>query len=766
MREVQDFLVRIFGTVGDLPSGCGFLVDKDNRHVLTCCHVVNAALGRREISQPSAPVFLDFPFLAPNRPLKAEVERWHYAADDPLHDICVLKLLDDSPSNAQPAPMVRATDYSGDAFRAFGFPKDFESNGREVRGVLGAKQVNGRVLAEGISQFGYFIEGGFSGTPIWNSTRGGVCGMAFQVDTPATLKVASIIPTEQLMQSAGDLIELSGMIPDYLRRLIADLESRRGVLQYVDLSGQTEISFEKRTVDFDIDDEFGFSELVNKPQSPQKETVHLGKIRDVLDKHSCFVLIGDAGSSKTTTIRRLALEAARKYLLDNNAPLPLLFYLPRWESGLTIEEFLNQQCIALGLSFSSDLIALLKSGEVLLYLDGLNEMGRQGVENAKALKSWLSSTDAPQHIIVTCRKDNYIGDFELGIPVVHIELMSDDHIREFVRNYLPKKAEGLLKRILPSDDQAKRDSRHLYHLAKNPYMLAALIVIFDQVTIEELPHNNGKLFQMLTKALAKREVQRNTKGWIPLEIRLPIIEVELAKLAFAMINEERGTEVELSYATQYLDKLTLEAASRSTYIEINNQKVRFYHQLMLEYFSAKYMCENINTISTLVYKPHYIHIQITDAAGDGYAVRQERKGSKWDNTFDNVIGIIEDIESILHELSAIDCLLALKIVLENNIKLNNLTSVILLDKLLDEFNILVNFGIGGSAVKVYGGYYPTINNWYTYSALGYLNDFGAKNRLSNCLADENETVSQLAKKIKSRIEEIRPLSDYFFGERT
>jgi len=462
MHEIRDFIVRIFGErVNDLPAGCGFLVGTDRRHILTCCHVVNTALNRREITKPPETVFLDFPFLRPKLLCKAKIYRWHYDIDDNLHDICVLELLDEIPLAAKPARLIQADDYSDDAFRAFGFPHKFEDNGREVKGVLGATQVNGRVLAEGISQFGYFIEQGFSGTPIWNRTRRGVCGMAFQVDTTVAVKVASIIPTEQLIQVAPDLLELSGGVPNYLRRLIADLESRRGVLQYVDMAGQTETSTAHQNSFLDIDDEFGFSELVKKPHTAQKNIIHLGKIRDVLDKHQRFVLVGDAGSSKTTTIRRLAFEAAHKRLTDDNVQMPLLLYLQRWESRLTVEEFINEQWIKLGLADYGEPIQLLKSGKVLLYLDGLNEMGGKGAENAKKLKQWLGSPNAPQSVIVTCRKDNYVGDFELGIPIIQIDPMSDEHIQQFVRNYLLTKAEDLLKRILPSNNRSEEDKRHL-----------------------------------------------------------------------------------------------------------------------------------------------------------------------------------------------------------------------------------------------------------------------------------------------------------------
>lgn len=650
MREVRNFIVRIIGgDINNIPVGCGFLIGTDKRHIFTCCHVVNAALNRREITKPSEIVLLDFPFLAPNFLFKAEVDRWHFEINDVLHDICVLKLLDEIPVDAKPAPFVQADDYSGDAFRAFGFPDGFEDNGREVKGILGAKQVNGRVLAEGISQFGYFIEQGFSGTPIWNSTRGGVCGMAFQVDTPAAVKVASITPAEQLMQVAPDLIELRGIVTNYLRWLIADLESRRGVLQYVDLSGQTKVSNDDQSPFLDIDDEFGFSELVPKQHTDQKEPIYLGKIRDVLDRHSRFVLIGEAGSSKTTTIRRLVLEAARKRLLDDNAPLPLLLYLPRWESGLTAEEFIYSQWVASELAEYGDPMQLLKSGAVLLYLDGLNEMGGQSGENAKKLKSWLSSSDAPQSVIVTCRKDNYAGDFQLDLPIVQIESMSDEHIQQFVQNYIPDKAEALLKRILPKDNQGKQDKRHLYHLVRNPYMLAALIVVFVESPDKELPLNNGQLFQLLVRALGKREAKRFSRGWLPFDECFAAIEKALANLAFAMINENKGTEISVEYAGRYLDNTILNASYSANYLDITESGVHFYHQLMLEYFATLMMLSDFNqNVESTKYWPK---LEKPQRVPDVFEYLEELTSLKWDTVVGMLLGIVPNVLAVFSWIS-------------------------------------------------------------------------------------------------------------------
>jgi hypothetical protein len=56
--------------------GAGFLVDE--QHFFTCAHVVTQSLDlAKDISDaPQAPIWLDFPLLAPKKLLTAKVVRW------------------------------------------------------------------------------------------------------------------------------------------------------------------------------------------------------------------------------------------------------------------------------------------------------------------------------------------------------------------------------------------------------------------------------------------------------------------------------------------------------------------------------------------------------------------------------------------------------------------------------------------------------------------------------------------------------------------
>ncbi len=650
MREVREFLVRVFGQQDSVPSGCGFLVGSERQHIFTCCHVVNDALGRSDRTRPLEPLYVDFPFLAAKRHIRAEVFQWHYDPEDSLNDIAVLKLQEPAPNGARSATFVTSDDYSGDAFRAFGFPKGLydadgreDNNGRDVNGTLGATQVNGRVLAKGISEFGYFIERGFSGTPIWNSTRNGVCGMAFQVDTPIDVKVASFIPTELLSKAAADIIKVhlqkrnDPEVERYLQTFIAELEKRRGVLQYADLSGSTQedISW--------FDDEFGFSELVRKHKTADKDEtkIPLGTIHDALNIHKKFVLIGDAGGSKTTTIRRLALETAKKRLADSDEPLPLLLSLHRWHDEITFEDFIRTQWTQEQLPASDNPIQLIQYGRVILYLDGLNEMGANGSNRAKDIKSWLQSANVHTHVIITCRKDDYTDDFDLNIPVVQIDPMNDKQIRGFAKKYLDMRSKEFLKRILPSDKKSREDLRHLLHLARNPYMLSALIFVFTNSSEQELPQNYGVLFDKLVRALAVREVKRNSLGWNSSDSIFSELKQSLANLAFSMIDQDRGIEVSIDFATDFLDENALKMAQSANYIEVNGSNLRFYHQLMQEYFASCKLDSN------------WVYFLLKDIKTfPVYRV------PKWKNSIIAHAGLTDDISNLLEILYAHDIFLA------------------------------------------------------------------------------------------------------------
>ncbi|HBB32238.1 MAG TPA: serine protease [Cyanobacteria bacterium UBA8803] len=210
-------ITRIFHTNGAV-VGAGFLVS--GQYVLTCAHVVTAALGiSGNITEaPTGSIDLDFPLVAPGQKIKAQVVFWQPM--NPLavgEDIAGLRLEGVLPNDAQPVQLVTADELWAHPIRIFGFPSG-HNNGVWASGVLRDKLANSWVQIEDDKVPGLRVERGFSGAPVWDETLAGVVGMTVAAETQRQEgKVAFIIPTKVLNQAwsiLGQSLDVGGKQPN------------------------------------------------------------------------------------------------------------------------------------------------------------------------------------------------------------------------------------------------------------------------------------------------------------------------------------------------------------------------------------------------------------------------------------------------------------------------------------------------------------------------------------------------------------------------
>jgi hypothetical protein len=195
------FLVRFpHGAAPARAAGVGFLVAE--RHILTCAHVVNLALGRDERA-PDRPseqdfVYVEFP-LADGAICRAHVERWQPPPSSGISggDIAGLIVVGGSlPSGVEPAQLTSGAP-AGCQVEVFGYP----SGVGRPDGVW----ASGRVLREvrkDLLQIDADREGawraqfGFSGGPVIDRATGAVIGM-FKAADPygGTATVTRFPPT-------------------------------------------------------------------------------------------------------------------------------------------------------------------------------------------------------------------------------------------------------------------------------------------------------------------------------------------------------------------------------------------------------------------------------------------------------------------------------------------------------------------------------------------------------------------------------------------
>ena len=265
---------------------------------------------------------------------------------------------------------------------------------------------------------------------------------------------------------------------------------------------------------------------------------------------------------------------------------------------------------------------LLAQRRLALLLDALNELPAERradkVEEVRALVQQAQRADTVA--VVTCRRLDYTGDLDLGIPEkVDIAPLDPGRIRDFCARYLPDDGEALFWALAgediahywqvwqregkgdfdalwasdaicqgtsTSDDDLLRElrralrgagtSRLLLPLARNPYMLYLITQVYDERG--ELPPNRGKLFDLFVDILLERET-------------LPAAEAEalraqLAELAFTMRRDGLGTSVPRATAQRCLSDDQLYRAASANLLE-GADEVRFTHELLNEYFAAR-----------------------------------------------------------------------------------------------------------------------------------------------------------------------------------
>ena len=181
--------------------GAGFLVNQ--YHLLTCAHVVTAALGIPTNTQesPDGTIELDFPLIAPGQQVAAKVVFWQPVNPGQRgEDIAGLQINQTLPMGVSPVQIVKTSEYWQHQFRIFGFPQGHDA-GVWASGELKDIQSTGCLQMEAIKVPGYQVEPGFSGSPVWDESLSGVVGMAVAAEKKREgVKAAFLIPTNVLVE--------------------------------------------------------------------------------------------------------------------------------------------------------------------------------------------------------------------------------------------------------------------------------------------------------------------------------------------------------------------------------------------------------------------------------------------------------------------------------------------------------------------------------------------------------------------------------------
>ena len=356
------FTVRVLCGGSTVSAGLGFVVGE--RHIVTCSHVVNVALGRgaREQSMPGADerVYIDFPILGDNEgaPVrKCRVQVWvppprsGHSGGDVAGLILLGEGMPDGAGNARLLDSVSALDTAIDIF---GFPGNppRRSNGAWVRLRLRSAVIGGNVQLDIDSQSAVRTQPGYSGSPvtITDGVGDAVIGILAVASNDMDSRDSYAIPTSKLVEAW----------PDLLGNLTIPRCPYRGLRPFTTEDAATGIFVGR-------DDE-------------------VRQLRQMVDRQTMVIVTGSSGVGKSSLInagligalRReewvtasfrpgsMPFDALAKVIFEIERPeeMPNLDDLIRWSNRLRSE----------GLAKLGPQLALLRGHPILLHIDPLEEV--------------------------------------------------------------------------------------------------------------------------------------------------------------------------------------------------------------------------------------------------------------------------------------------------------------------------------------------------------------------------------------------------------
>jgi hypothetical protein len=417
---LQQGIARVRGSTTSPVAGSAFLISP--RHVMTCAHVVNVAIGRAwsiaERPKPGVTLEVEFPFGRRGTGMTATVAEWRPPGDGIATDIAVLEL--EREVQERPYCTIAGMPRRGQAFWTKGFPAG-QDGGMDASGELGTPIEHGRLLAHGSALPGFFIEGGFSGSPLLDEASNAVIGMAAAAARDETKRTAFIIPADQLERAWPLLAQ------PYKGLFTFREEDRRfffGRENYVD-----ELTQKLRRMPFVA--------VVGRSGSGKSSLVRAGLLPRLNDEGAWRILVMRPGAPSADPIRNLAvclLDAARVVgpglgaMLDEDAVAGLATALGNHPAVLP--EHLHRlagdgpdaRCLLLVVDQLEELFTLVSDPH------GDDECGVRArfVQCLKAAVDTTRTRDPAARCIVTLRAD-YLGR-ALGIRAL-ADLLKDADIK-------------------------------------------------------------------------------------------------------------------------------------------------------------------------------------------------------------------------------------------------------------------------------------------------------------------------------------------------
>jgi tetratricopeptide (TPR) repeat protein len=348
--------------------------------------------------------------------------------------------------------------------------------------------------------------------------------------------------------------------------------------------------------------------------------VHKGPLLECIDNYQRVMLLGEAGSGKTTSLWRIALRYARRarqkqfdlypviplYASLNDLKIPttsaLLNMLRDVICTYERSTWLERQGIKWGKKVSERVEELLEDGRVILLLDGISEVpGEIQTEAVAAIKEFL---DLPKYagsrVVLATRSKSRQDPVNYDIDELILMPFTDKAMSSFL-SARKVHIETALRRL---------DSIDLKNACRNPGVLAMFADLYKRPEAD-LPLNRGQVFRRYVEELLidGRGKWNSSYGWRWVDKALFINAT--SRLAYAMVSQgairlpiAKAQELIKDAISRRQGVEALDVIEQATFCSLTEcladcTEIRFKHDLLCSYFTAEELEHRLRTNGSL-----------------------------------------------------------------------------------------------------------------------------------------------------------------------
>jgi energy-coupling factor transporter ATP-binding protein EcfA2 len=273
----------------------------------------------------------------------------------------------------------------------------------------------------------------------------------------------------------------------------------------------------------------------------------------IIKKNKQLVILGPAGSGKTTTINRVALDNASKFIKHrSDGYIPIIVPLRDYgTNGLqeVIGSILKRWAITL-----EHIEGDLRAGKFLIIFDGLNEVSSKLRSQCFQEIRSFSREYSLNRFIYTSRSFEYQDDWvslddQNLVLACEIEALTRDQIEDCIQRYFgnrKKLASQLIEELQVRQQDVWENNKSLARLARTPLLLQMLILTFEEK--KRIPRSEGELLLGFVDEILLRERSKAAA-----EINPDVKKALLATIALKMYQEEISS-IDKRYAFSVFSK--------------------------------------------------------------------------------------------------------------------------------------------------------------------------------------------------------------------